>query len=398
MINKSRLYYLLEQYRNGKASAQEAAEMFECLRSEEGEDVFKEFIVNKEKQSVSEAGVAAGDWERMWGVIQASGPGTKRASSVIPLFFLKVSAAAVIILVIAGAAFLLTGKKKELTSNVSVNNSVNHYKNDLVPGGNKAILTLADGSTIILDSAENGSLAKQGSTDILKINAGQLAYNTGNLKNGQVLYNTISTPRGGQYQVTLADGTIVWLNAASSLHFPTSFAGKERTVELTGEGYFEVAKNKAMPFHVKVNGMDVLVTGTHFDVMAYNNEDNIKTTLLEGKVKVIPVNGKEEILQPGRQAIVNNEVHDVKMINADIDQVMAWKNGYFRFRETNIRDVMRQLERWYDVDVEYKTTRTDQDYTGVMPRMQNASSLLQTLELTGTVHFQIDGKKIIVLP
>src|SRR5262249_32112009 len=142
----------------------------------------------------------------------------------------------------------------------------------------------------------NGTLAKQGNTNILKVDAGKLAYNSANLKNGEILYNTITTPRGGQYEVTLADGTIAWLNAASSLHFPTSFAGKERTVERTGEGYFEVAKNKAMPFRVKVNSMDVMVTGTHFNIMAYNNEENIKTTLLEGKVAVIPANGKEQIL------------------------------------------------------------------------------------------------------
>jgi ferric-dicitrate binding protein FerR (iron transport regulator) len=244
----------------------------------------------------------------------------------------------------------------------------------------------------------NGALARQGDAKVLKVDAGKLVYNSIGLKNGQVFYNTITTPRGGQYEVTLADGTIVWLNAASSLHFPTAFIGKERTVSLTGEGYFEVAKNKSMPFHVEVNGMDVMVTGTHFDVMAYANEENTKTTLLEGRVMVIPANGKEQILLPGRQAVLNNEAHDIKMINADLDQVMAWKNGYFRFRETNIRDVMKQLERWYDVDVEYKTTRSDQDYTGMMPRMQNASSLLQTLELTGTVHFKIEGKKIIVLP
>lgn len=395
MTQQSRLHYLLSHYREGTITAEETAEMFQLLRTPEGEELLAAFITTKNEDSNIQ--VHPDDWERMWKIIESSGPAKKR-TVLIPFFFLKISAAAVLLLAVAGAAFFFIGKKNKVVSNVSVNNSVNHYKNDAAPGGNKAILTLADGTTIILDSVQNGSLAKQGNADILKVDAGKLAYNAANQKNGDVLFNTITTPRGGQYEVTLADGTVVWLNAASSLHFPTVFSGKERTVELTGEGYFEVAKNKSMPFHVKVNGMEVKVTGTHFDVMAYSNEENVKTTLLEGKVTVIPTNGNEQVLQPGRQAIMNNEAHDIRMINADVEQVMAWKNGYFRFKETNIRDVMKQLERWYDVDVEYRTTRNDQDYTGIMPRMQNASSLLQTLELTGTVHFKIEGKKIIVLP
>jgi len=394
-MNKDRLYYLLEQYSEGKASGDEVEEMFSLLKSSEGEELFKDFIAVIERKKDNDISLHQQDWNRMWDVIQSTAAGSR--ASVFSLTRVKM-AAAVLVFIIAGIVVFFIGKKNTAIANVSVSKNNHPYKDDITPGGNKATLTLSDGTTIVLDSMQNGSLTEQGNTKIVKLNTGQLAYNTDNKKPGEILYNTISTPKGGQYQVVLSDSTNVWLNAASSLHFPASFAGKERTVELTGEGYFEVAKNRSMPFHVKVNGMDVLVTGTHFNVMAYTNEENIKTTLLEGKVKVTPVNGTQQDLEPGRQAIMSNKSHDIKMTSADIDQVMAWKNGNFHFRETNIREVMRQAERWYNVDVEYRTNRSDQDYTGVIPRMQNASALLQTLELTGTVHFQIEGKKIIVLP
>jgi transmembrane sensor len=199
----------------------------------------------------------------------------------------------------------------------------------------------------------------------------------------------------------LPDGSKVWLNAASSLRFPTSFTGKERLVELKGEAYFEIAKNPSMPFRVHVDGVgdgtDVKVLGTHFNIMAYANEHNRSTTLLEGMVKVSQ-DGISQNLQPGRQAIVDNQSHALSVTDANTEQAVAWKNGMFRFRETGIRKLMREVERWYDVDVEYRTLETDQDFTGIVPRAQNISALLHTLELTGTVHFQVEGRKIIVLP
>ncbi|HEU4633185.1 MAG TPA: FecR family protein, partial [Flavisolibacter sp.] len=176
-------------------------------------------------------------------------------------------------------------------------------KNDALPGGAKALLTLADGTTIVLDSAAKGTISRQGNTKVIKVKEGQLAYNS-NAAAGVVLYNTISTPRGGQYQVILPDGTNVWLNAASSLRFPTAFSGTERKVELDGEGYFEVAKNAKMPFIVQLAEASIQVLGTHFNVMAYNDEADIKTTLLEGSVKINAEAGtdQEKLLKPGEQA------------------------------------------------------------------------------------------------
>jgi ferric-dicitrate binding protein FerR (iron transport regulator) len=287
-----------------------------------------------------------------------------------------------------------------------------HYRTDIAPGGNKAMLTLANGSTIVLDSAQDGTLAQQGTTKIIKLDGGALAYRAATDSKGQATdqaigqtgYNTIATPRGGQYRIILPDGSKVWLNAASSLRFPAAFTGGERTVELKGEAYFEIAKNAEKPFHVRVpaggtggEDMDVEVLGTSFNVMAYANEEKIHTTLLEGKVKV-KQGVLAENLSPGRQATVDQTTHAMEVTEGNIDQAVAWKDGLFRFKETDIRELMRQVERWYDVEVVYRTTRGDQDFTGVVSRDKNVSTLLQMLELTGTVHFRIEGKKIIVLP
>ena len=261
------------------------------------------------------------------------------------------------------------------------------------------MLTLANGSTIVLDNAHDGLLAQQGGTNVEKLDASSLAYNTGGKDKEPVMYNMIATPNGGQYQVILPDGSKVWLNAASSLRFPTRFEGKERSVELTGEAYFEVAKHSSMPFRVKVpgNGMDVQVLGTEFDVMAYGNEQTSNTTLVNGKVNVVS-KGAVRALEPGKQTILDNQTKAMRVADANVEQVVAWKNGLFRFRETGIRELMRQVERWYNVQVVYETEGKDQDFTGVVSRNQPVSALLQMLELTGTVHFRIEDKKIIVLP
>jgi ferric-dicitrate binding protein FerR (iron transport regulator) len=213
-------------------------------------------------------------------------------------------------------------------------------------------------------------------------------------------YNTIATPRGGQYQLVLADGSKVWLNASSGLRYPTAFTGKERRVELTGEGYFEVAKNASMPFHVQVNQMDVEVLGTHFNINAYDDESAVKTTLLEGSVKVVKretANVKENpiVLQPGQQAEM--KPHSPLAINhsPNIEEVMAWKNGLFQFKAAGIETVLRQAARWYDVEFVYKGNIPEK-FSGQISRSANAEQLLKILELTGKVKFEINGKTIIV--
>ncbi|HZW69216.1 MAG TPA: FecR domain-containing protein, partial [Hanamia sp.] len=268
----------------------------------------------------------------------------------------------------------------------------------LAPGGNKAILTLANGSQIILSNAQNGALAQQGNTKVVKLDDGKLAYRQDEITVAPVIeYNTVSTPRGGQYQLTLSDGSKVWLNAASAITFPTAFAGKERKVEIKGEAYFEVTHDASKPFEVTVNGMQVAVLGTHFNINAYDDEGNTKTTLLEGSVKVSKGN-LHRIIVPGEQAVINN-LSDIINVNndANLDAVIAWKNGKFYFDHSNIRTVMNQISRWYNVDIEY-SGNVSKIFGGTISRNVSASNVFRILEATGGVHFKIEGKKVIVEP
>lgn len=312
---------------------------------------------------------------------------------VIPFYrksWFKVAAAAVL-LIGAFAIYKLIGISKPELPIAKVENT----KQDVAPGGNKAILTLADGSTIILDTAANGKLTQQGNSNIVKLNNGQLAYNTLNEKPTEIVYNTISTPRGGQYQLTLADGSKVWLNAASSLRFPASFTGNERKVEITGEAYFEIAKNASMPFIVSANGLNVEVLGTHFNINSYADEAAITTTLLEGAVKVSKGNALQ-LLSPGQQAQVTNNgpIRVSKII--DVEEVMAWKNGSFVFNSTDIENIMRQISRWYDVDVSFDGSISKELFSGIVSRTSKLSQVLKIMERAG-VKFKIEGKRIVVM-
>ena len=314
------------------------------------------------------------------------------------------AAATVILIILSIETYFMFSSKSPKQEIVKTTPTKPQLKNDIAPGGNKAILTLADGSTIVLDSASNGTISQQGNIKVQKLNNGLLAYTINGkqvTESDEAFYNTISTPRGGQYQVTLADGTKVWLNAASSIRFPVLFKGKERKVEITGEAYFEVAKNKAMPFKVKANSSEIEVLGTHFNVNSYDDEASIKTTLLEGKVKVsvpaIAGNQSSKFLLPGQQADINKEGKINVMDNADTEEAVAWMNGHFQFKSADLKMILRQISRWYDVDVEYKGN-ANLHFTGQLTRNENVSKVFEKLVLTGEVHFKIDGKRIIVSP
>lgn len=267
---------------------------------------------------------------------------------------------------------------------------------DAAPGKNKATLVLADGAEISLDDAQNGDLTQQGGTKVLKFD-GKVSYQSGSSTAKEVLYNSITTPRGGQYQVTLPDGTQVWLNAASSIRFPTVFAGKERRVEVTGEAYFEVTKNTKMPFVVQLQRSEVRVLGTHFNIMAYEDEESQRTTLLEGSIKFVTASDSN-LLRPGEQSQLTRDGRVVIRENTDLEAVMAWKNGVFHFEKADIQTVMRQLSRWYDVDVVYQELPVKGLFHADIPKNTNLSVALQALNLTGKVHFQIENKKVIVMP
>jgi len=266
------------------------------------------------------------------------------------------------------------------------------------PATTKATLTLANGSRIILDNAAIGHLAQQGNTVVIKLNDGQLAYEaakTGAPVASDPSYNEITTPRGGFYQLTLPDGSRVWLDAASSLRFPTAFTGKERMVELTGEAYFEIEPKAAQPFLVKTGGVKINVLGTSFNVMAYADEDAVRTTLVSGAIRVAAAD-EQKLAKPGEQLSWVRGDASLRVSMPDMRQVLAWKQGEFRFDGLTISAIMRQIARWYDVDVEFRGPQPGNEFSGVIPRKKEASELLTVLEQTDEVHFELQGRKIIV--
>lgn len=266
---------------------------------------------------------------------------------------------------------------------------------DIMPGGDKAILTLDDGSAIVLDSMGNKQIARQGGTTVVKTEGGKLTYNAASNSN-EVFYNKISIPRGGQFQITLPDGTKVWLNALSSLRFPTVFNGNNRTVELTGEAYFEVQQHVAKPFIVKVAGMQIDVLGTSFNIMAYPDEKQIQTTLIAGAVKV-SAQGQVKFLQPGQQSQLEKDGRLNVLPTTDIESVIAWKNGYFKFNQADLQTVMRQLSRWYDVDVNFDGPIPDFRFVGELKRKASLSTNLKILGYS-QVNFKMEGNTITVTP
>jgi ferric-dicitrate binding protein FerR (iron transport regulator) len=281
----------------------------------------------------------------------------------------------------------------------------NQEVQDVGPGGNKAVLQLSSGETIVLDSAQNGMLARQGNTRVVKLKSGQIAYKTqdgGKVKSQVPSYNTLTVPLGGQYNITLPDGSKVWLNAASTLKFPTVFSAHDRTVELTGEAYFEIAKNKNSPFYVKVpfqqrsqKNITVQVLGTNFNISAYDDAPSIKTTLLKGAVKI--VRGKEsKLLKPGQQADIDRNNNRMKIVRADLEAVVAWKNGLFNFTDEGMAEIMQKISRWYNIEVVYQGPIPDGHYTGIISRDTNLSQVLKMLEFSG-VHFKLKGNKLLVM-
>jgi transmembrane sensor len=286
-------------------------------------------------------------------------------------------------------------KRNKVSDSMAV---VNVYKNDIKPGGNHAILTLANGTHIMLDSAGKGNLVSQGGAQLIKMDSGNLAYKAMANDSRAISYNTLATPAGGQYQVTLSDGTRVWLNALSSIRFPTTFKGDLRSVDLTGEAYFEVAKDKRSPFHVNANGVDVQVLGTEFNVNAYPDEPSIKTTLVQGSVRLAKANANATLLlKPGEEGQTSGVSGLLLNKNVDIDQTLAWKNGKFSFEGANIRAIMRQIARWYNVEVRYQGDPGDDLFDGQIGRDLNLSEVLTGLSRSN-VHFKIDGKVLTVLP
>ncbi|MGN6339964.1 MAG: FecR family protein [Ginsengibacter sp.] len=327
---------------------------------------------------------------RLMKKINAGGP--HRRPVFYHIRFQRWAAATVILLFSAIGYFLINHHKSKPQQIAKV------VSNDVkAPQQNKAVIRLANGRMIYLDSVGNGALALQGNVQLMKLSNGQIAYTH---ERGEVStkmeYNTLSNPRGSKViHVVLSDGSKVWLDVASSITYPVSFTGKERKVSITGEAYFEVAHDAMKPFYVNHRDMNIRVLGTHFNVNAFEDEGtDIKVTLLKGKVEVNNQISKET-LKPGQQAIVNNKI---KIFNdVDLDEVMGWKNGYFEFNNSDLANVLSQVSRWYNVDVVYKGYNKPRQFMGEIQRDLNLSEILKILAKNG-IQFQIEGNKLIVLP
>lgn len=391
-MNEQELSVLIEKYLSGQCTDEEKAwvEKWYEEREQSGVEFYGGDTNERDKSEqrsyeAIEQKIAALEYARQATVIPMR-PKRLRLYSRI--------AVAAGVLIALSIVWIREAKRGQPDKQVAIVNQSN--ANDIPPGVNKAILTLADNSTVVLNDVKEGTIAAQGNTSVVKQDSAVLTYQaSGN--NSEVLYNTITTPKGGQYQVILPDGSHVWLNAASSLRFPTAFAGNERTVTLTGEGYFEVTKNAAKPFKVKVNDMTVQVLGTHFNVMAYGDERSLNTTLLEGSVSIQSSSGTT-LLKPGEQAQMNKSgAFKIVKDEASIDDAVAWKDQLFQFSDADIHTIMRQVSRWYDVEVEFRGD-IRQSFVATISRNMPVSGLLHLLELTNKVHFIIEGKKIIVRP
>lgn len=298
------------------------------------------------------------------------------------------AAAAILLLVLAGGAYWFNSRPAA-TGIAAVQQEPN-----IAPGGNKAVLTLADGTQVTLDSAGRGTLARQGGINVLKLDSGQLAYQGMSAQGQAMQYNTLTIPRGGQFRLTLPDGTRVWLNAVSSLTYPVAFNGKDRTVELQGQAYFEIAQQPDKPFRVKVRDMEVQVLGTHFDIMAYADEQAINTTLVEGAL-LVKQGAVTQRLRPGQQAVRNNAASTLTVQPADVDKVTAWKSGFFEFDDADLPAILRQLSRWYDVEIVNETKGETGLFWGRINRQLPLASVLKLLASNG-VHFKINGNKVTI--
>jgi len=312
-----------------------------------------------------------------------------KKASLIP----RIAAAAIILLSIGIGAYLQITPSKNIQSQNLIADNV------IEPGGNKAILTLSNGKRISLTTVANGELAKDAGMKITKTTDGQLVYEISDAisySEKAEVFNTIETPFGGQYLVKLPDGTKVWLNAASSLRYPVNFKDSERKVELSGEGYFEVAHNKAAPFIVVSGKQTVKVLGTHFNVNTYADEPFIKTTLLEGSVQVSNHHNVNKTLKPGQQALLNGPA--IEIISVDSEQAIAWKKGDFAFEGTTLESIMRQISRWYNVEVVYQGTIAEVEFGGSISRSKSVNEVLKVLQMTQGVHFKLEGRRILVMP
>jgi len=393
--------YLLQQYLQDKATAEERAQLFGALQRKDVD--WETLLMQMGLQQEVDASYRDSDWAGMIERIVQE-PARERNRFLMNRWWM---AAAVLVCIVCGVWLMVSRSK----SKPSVTNTISKVQ-EVLPGKQGAILTLADGRQIVLDSAGNGSIGLEGNM-VARHDGTQLVYekNEPGKKGGSattVAFNTLSTPRGRQFQLVLPDGSKVWLNAASSIRYPVVFNSDERRVEITGEVYFEVEKveganNKKLPFIVNIPpqpgglGGAIEVLGTHFNVNAYDDEESIKTTLLEGRVKV-GAGAASAFLQPGQQALITGQQNNIPVKSTDVQAAVAWKNGLFNFQDVPLQQVMRQLARWYDVEITYENGIPEIEFGGKMGRDLTLSNVLSFLEKSGLHCRLVNNRRLIVMP
>ena len=371
-MSNNQLKELLDKYHLGQCTPDEVA-LLESWYTQLNASTHSQF---------SETELAETE-KQLWSKI---GPATRPVRKIKPKQRLAIAASLLLAFCI-GAYFLLFETKQVPQVKKTVL--------DLAPGTNKAFISLADGSIVPLSGIANQKVLKQGATEILIIKSGMVTYRGSETGQSNVL-NTLHTPRGGQYALTLSDGTKAWLDAASSITYPVAFNGATREVSITGQVYFEVAHNAAKPFRVSVKNETIEVLGTHFNVNAYNDEPTLTTTLLQGQIKLSLKGGESKLMHPGEQGQVTNS--RLAMVDqANVEEAVAWHNNMFKFNEASIPQVMRQLSRWYNVDIIYEGKIPDTKFSGELYRNVSALKISDILSYAN-IHFHIKDKKIIVTP
>jgi transmembrane sensor len=393
MNNEERISFLLKRYISNECSIDELRELFRLIDVNGSKEMITEELRSLWHDTHPERQHTDAQWEQLYDRMMETESSPAPVKQHKKQVWIKFSVAATVLIALSFSLYFYKHKEK------SVKNQQLATSTALKPGTNTAILTLGNGTKVVLDEV-NGKVTAQEGIQITKTAGGQLIYklqDAGSSKDGTTDFNTIETPKGGQYQIIMSDGSKVWLNAYSSLKYPISFHTKERVVELKGEAYFEIAKNKRAPFKVISNNQIVEVLGTHFNINGYADEPDVKTTLLEGAVKVSSVkNNAHAMLIPGEQAILQGSRLEVNRV--DTEEAVAWKNGYFTFNNSSLESVMRQVSRWYNVEVVYQNNEVKrQILSGDVSRFENAAQVLAILELTGVVHFKVEGRRIIAM-
>ena len=388
---EERIPILLRAFQMKTATEEQERELMEWMLEAENDVALKEYMQTTWNQFQPKVHTNRVDWDSMFEKIVAEETGGKLVSGSFS--WRRMAAAAAILLFLSLGAYYLI-KENPGGQIAGSELPAKNKAQVLAPAGSKALLTLSDGSVIQLENAEDGSLAIQGNVKVEKTAAGEIVYSG---SAAETKMNTITVPKGSRpLQLQLADGSRVWLNVESSITYPTAFSGSERSVQITGEAYFEVAHNLNMPFKVSAREAEVLVLGTHFNINTYSNEASMRVTLLEGSVKVQKGN-VSGMLTPGNQAIVSPAANQtIQVVKADVDQVMAWKNGLFNFEGAHLDDVMRQLERWYDIEVIYEKGVPDIEFVGKMSKNISLNDMLEILRKTKVKFKLLDDRKLLV--